>query len=398
MATAMLATALTSCDQLATAPSQSARFTEVSAGEQHSCAVSTDGAVWCWGDMRFGRLGQTQGGTCEFDVCTTPVRVMEGGGLSGLDAGGKHNCAISNRTAYCWGFNWRGQLGTGFTEIQRCEGELPCSIVPLPVALGFPIEFVSAGMRHSCAITETHDAFCWGYDRFDQLGGGGLARGDSTHDPMPVVGDHEFVDIAAGTSHTCAIDTDALAWCWGTDLEGRLGLGVIKSSAVPAPVAGDLRVWDPGRRDHLYWTDIDAGNAHTCGITVDGETYCWGIGGGGRLGDSTGISWWWPVRAEMPGRTIDISAGDTHTCAVQEDGSAWCWGINDSGQLGTGDIVWAYVPVQVVSDEHFVSISAGRSHTCALTDEGRVFCWGENEAGQVGAGNRWDHALPQQVN
>ena len=133
--------------------------------------------------------------------------------------------------------------------------------------------------------------------------------------------------IAAGYSHTCALNTDAAAVCWGSNEYGK--------TAVP---------------DGAF-TAITAGGEHSCGLRADGFALCWGDGHYGQL--------------DAPeGRYTAISAGELHTCAIKEDGGIACWGSNASNQA----------PATV--DGRFASINAGKRHTCAIKTDGYAMCWG----------------------
>ena len=389
-------------DGLPTDVAPGATFREVSAGDDHTCAVASDGGVWCWGLSLFGRIGQANHERCVDNTCPQPTRLLGGEGFRGLAAGGMHTCAVRDQRASCWGLDWQGQLGSGGTAAQRCgaaardPNSVPCSVEPALVALGFPTARVTTGSRHSCALTGEGVAWCWGHDLAGQLGD--EATRESIDVPVAVSGDHRFVDITGGTSHTCAIDDDQQAWCWGTDLEGRLGLGTVRSTAVPAPVVGERGSPDPSRHPRLYWSDLEAGTAHTCGIATDGLAFCWGLGGHGRLGSELSVnSYPFPVRVRLPGRAISITAGDSHSCAVLEGGAAYCWGRNQHGQLGTGTTANALTPVAVASGESFVQITAGGRHTCAVAADGRLFCWGAGGEGQLGTGDTADQLTPRPV-
>ena len=91
----------------------SVRLTRISVGGSHTCADGSDGKVYCWGDNFYGQHGD---GT--YGSQTTPVAAQapEGVRLSGVSAGLKHTCALSTAgPAYCWGYNKYGQLGDGRT-------------------------------------------------------------------------------------------------------------------------------------------------------------------------------------------------------------------------------------------------------------------------------------------
>lgn len=376
-------------------PEPDTTFLQVTAGDTHTCALDEQNRAWCWGEALWGRLGAVPDQSlCEDGFCTRPVSVIDGLGFQTLDAGGTHTCGVRAGTVHCWGMNWRGQLGDAGTNSEMCGDYWPaCATAPSLVGVGYEATGVTAGASHSCAVTRESGAFCWGYNVTHQLGAG--VPPDATDRPAPVVAGEQFVEITAGTAHTCAIDRDGHAWCWGGDFDGRLGQGVVQSATWPQPVTGDPLSSDPAERERLTWTDIDAGNAHTCGVSTAGIAYCWGRGGEGALGDGRGVDSTTPVQAVLPGATVQVSAGGGHSCAVQASGEAWCWGNNEAGQLGDGTSTQRLEPVRVELQEPVSMISAGERHTCAVTDQGRIYCWGEGAAGQLGTGDRNDNPLPR---
>lgn len=393
---AALCLAASACGDGPVAPNDDFRVEHVSAGAEHTCAIDSDGTGWCWGRSLLNQTGaRSDEHPCTTEAfCLAPARVWTPLELDEVSAGGTHTCTLANGSAFCWGSDWRGQLGGGRRSYQRC-GNLPCSVEPVRAALGARLVDVTAGANHSCALTAAGEAYCWGYAHFGQVGDG-VAR-DSTRLAVLVAGGHHFEQISAGTSHTCAVDADAQAWCWGADLEGRLGLGEVRSSPVPAPVTGDPTSEDPARRERLRWSAIEAGVSHTCGITVDGEVYCWGQNMYGQLGAGDERDSAVPRHAPLPGVAIDVAVGEHHTCAVTDDGAAYCWGRGLYGRLGTGNQQWHSAPHPVLLDTRLESITAGLQHTCALTEAGRVYCWGQGYYGQTAAGNRGYYSVPQPI-
>lgn len=367
------------------------RFVSVSAGDAHSCAISSAGITWCWGTEAMARLGfLSDEEPCSGDACLEPVQTFGSIGFDELSAGGGHNCGLADDVAYCWGWGWHGQIGDANTLYQRCitpdgDDPLPCTIDPVPVALGFGVVDVSAGGEHSCAVTTGRDAYCWGLNQFAQLGTGDTVI---TSTPTLVAGDLEFTSISTGVSHTCGLVADGTAWCWGSNEGGRLGDNSIGDSPVPVPVIGDMR-----------WRTIDAGHTHNCGIAVDGLAYCWGTARGGRLGNGADTVANGPVLVRLSvGPVWHLSAGDGHTCAIA--GAAhdvYCWGYGFAGQLGNNRQSERPFPDRAQVDGPFRSVSAGKLHSCAVHDDGRMFCWGANESGQLGIGSMVNQAVPHPV-
>lgn len=234
------------------------------------------------------------------------------------------------------------------------------------------IAAVSAGAGHTCALDTEGAAWCWGSDIYGQLGSG---TGFTSGVPLMVAGGHTFSEVSAGFRHSCALDSGGSAWCWGFNQFGQLG----DSSNVDRP----LPVAVPGK-----YAAISAGTTHTCaiGLGSGGVTWCWGggtlLGNGGNAGSSIPV----PVIAV---EFSAISAGRSHTCGLQVGTDlAWCWGGNNfHGQLGLDPAVTnPWMPVAVENAGAFTAIAAGEEHSCALGRQsgGVAWCWGNNSDGQLG--------------
>lgn len=312
-----------------------------------------------------------------------------------VDAGGKeaiggglgtgHSCGVTVANhAYCWGRNNDGQLGNGTTT---------SSMIPVPVDdLGF-LEFsgVMVGGETSCAVTTTNDAYCWGSDGRGALGDSNA--GNSTV-PVAVEGGHSFTRVATSGSHSCGITTGGDAYCWGDNLRGKLGDGTTNDSQTPVQVSGSYT-----------WTDITTGgpgggqNAHTCGVTDTGDAYCWGFGSAGQRGDgTTNRDQTVPALVQGGLAFTQVSAGESHTCGVTQSKEIYCWGRNYESQLGNGTTdAGDTSPVKVASTASFVQVNAGQVHTCALTDGSAAYCWGTNLAGGLGDGTTTNRTSPVAV-
>ena len=231
---------------------------------------------------------------------------------------------------------------------------------------------VSAGDSHSCAINQDGVAFCWGLGSSGQLGNGFLINRST---PFPVAGGHTFATIAAAETHSCGLTTTGQAYCWGLNNVGQLGDGTTTSQASPTLVAGGLT-----------FTSIAVGAFHTCALTASGDAYCWGFSTSGALGNgATGVRTS-PVAVSGGHSFVSLTAGRSHTCGITTSGETYCWGLNSSGQLGDGTTGNRLSPSLVIGGLTFASISAGDSHTCALTVSGSAYCWGSAD-GRLGIGD-----------
>ncbi len=303
-------------------------FTQVSGGGTHTCALTEDRDVYCWGGNGFGQLGTDAAPAVE----PNPVRVFTDVKFLSVEVGGAHTCGVTSLgIAYCWGLPGDGQIGTGLTGNQPWP-------TPDSVRGGHEFRELSAGDSHTCGATPGGKAYCWGAGAFGELGHG---QTSSSPTPVEVSGDHLFFKISAGYEHTCALNIDGDAFCWGAGGDGRLGNGGVSSSNVPVAVVGGIQ-----------FSSISAGGAHTCGITGTGAAYCWGRNDGGQLGDGTLVSRLVPTPVVGGLEFEVVSAGTgpvvTVTCGLATDGLLYCWGDGLGGQLGNGESERASVPTPVL--------------------------------------------------
>jgi alpha-tubulin suppressor-like RCC1 family protein len=305
---------------------------------------------------------------------------------------------------------------------------------------------VAAGRHHSCAVTYTDldavydstvgvalrpggEAFCWGDGPDGALGTGGF----NEPEPVGVLSDSRFFDIAAGGGHTCALDFKQFVFCWGGNERGQLGTGNVLDQFAPRQMALGIP-----------FQEVSLGESFSCGVpTSFGSDFsiisstCWGSNVEGQLGCDDGSPG--PCQdlgpedkgdLDIPSEDVKsaggdiffetLSAGGYHACGIEsQTGLAWCWGDNSYGQLGVtgladcealrdGDTQVTLFPCSRLAIAvqgpvggaalDFVSIAAGEEFTCARTTEGgQIYCWGRNESGQLGDGSVVDSDAPVQV-
>jgi len=402
-------------------------------GSAHTCVLTGQNQVRCWGDNSFGQLGYGNA----IDVGDAPTRLPFSAGdvpLSAVDpmthlpfdpvqqlvAGHNHTCALlASGLIYCWGDNQFGQLGYNRTD-RLGDGEPVTSFGY--VTLGDLATRIAAGGDHTCAILQSGTLRCWGRNNFGQLGRGNTAN----------IGDNETVfsagdvdlgagvmvkDLALGDSHTCALLATGAVRCWGRNDFGQLGYGNTNNLGDNEPINNLSNVSLTGAVRKLV-----AGVTHTCALTFNGTLRCWGHGPEGELGQivpgmstfnnigqvtangANGINWG-DQAGELPSalpsdintgaQVTDVAAGDFHTCALSSDGKLKCWGFGSSGQLGYGDTANQLTPPAAGVNLDGVTayrLSAGAAHTCALRSNGTARCWGAGADGRLGRGSTTNSA------
>ena len=192
--------------------------------------------------------------------------------------------------------------------------------------------------------------------------------------------------VSAGGSHTCAISTESGTYCWGFNGSGQLGaVGVAsQGDSIPALVAGGLA-----------FVAITSGQSHTCGLLASGAAYCWGFNGSGQLGNNTTAAAAAPVAVSSGLVFAMIDAGSNLTCGVTTasgtaaiDRQVYCWGSGGSGELGNAANANSSLPVRVAeplqTTTRAVSVAVGGNHACAVAVNSVAYCWGNNGFGQLG--------------
>ena len=181
------------------------KVTQVRSGT-HTCAVSADHHVFCWGNNDFGQLGD--GSTVPR---VTPLEVPNLGDVSMVTVGAGFTCAMTTAgTALCWGANDAGQLGRGGTQDPNPNDPKPFAASPGPVVGLPPIVSLSAGFNTACAVGRDHNTYCWG---INHLIDGSAAWPWGT--PALVQGFEGAEEIAIGDFHMCALKLDHTVWCGG---------------------------------------------------------------------------------------------------------------------------------------------------------------------------------------
>ncbi|OFW83506.1 MAG: hypothetical protein A2018_03435 [Alphaproteobacteria bacterium GWF2_58_20] len=269
-------------------------FVDVASYYEHVCALASDHSLWCWGFNQYGQLGT--GSTTSTKVPVT-VSGMDSG-VTSVDAGYDHTCAIKDGGVWCWGENTYGQLGNNSTTMSN---------VPVQVSgMESSVSMIAAGGRQTCAIKTDGSIWCWGNASSGYLGTG------STSDvlvPQPLtVQPGNAQSIYNGEYTFCVKTQDRRLWCWGGNGYGQFGNGVTGSSKTPVLVAGGMTV--------SQWTE---GRYHLCARKEDGSAWCWGYNSKGRLGNGNTTHQSSPVQVtDMASGVLNIVAGFSHTCAITQ--------------------------------------------------------------------------------
>lgn len=359
------------CDLL-TGPTEH-RFQDLVAGGSHNCARSVSGQWFCWGEAQVDRAGVGADG----GDWTRPRPLSEDPGLVTVSAGEVSTCGLTAAgRVYCWGRNHNGSLGLGFLGGER---ESP---TPVETELRFDELANTSTPTHFCGLADGR-SYCWGNNFRRQLGAGILA--DYHPFVEPVLGGHRFELISTEVASTCALNDEGDVYCWGALVPGRendlnepalvaeaMGFDTLVSAngvrcGLRSHVAychginttGALGTGDTLPREGFVavagghsFRSLTAGRIHLCGITPEDAAYCWGPGIYGRLGNGSEEDALVPVRVAGDQRWAMLAAGGEHTCGLTVAGEVYCWGRGLWGQLGNGSTEDHFVPTKIAIPVH----------------------------------------------
>ena len=363
----------------------------IAAGDAHSCALTSGGAVMCWGSNDRGQLGD---GTTTDSSTPRPATGLSSGAIR-IEAGIENSCAITSAgQALCWGNNQTYGAGS-ITVDANADGEFDPVLVPTQV-LGLSSGVVaitingertstSASTVHGCALLQYGDLKCWGSNGNGQLG---ITTAGPEATPMVVPLTSRVTAVSAGALHTCAILESSAVTCWGANGNGQLATGATTSLATGTlhPVSGASS----------GIVQISAGRYTTCAVTTSGGLLCWGDNIYGLIEPTvfrTSVTT--PVVPHSLTSGIEaISLSEYSTCALFVSGDLRCWGANSNGQTGDGYQVRTISPVAVHSGvgnatplTGVQSVGSSRWSNCAITTSGGLKCWGNNSSGELGDGS-----------
>jgi len=314
----------------------------ISTSYYSTCAITSDDQVYCWGRNNYGQLGNNS----NVDS-TTPVAVDRTGlfinkTIKSISAGGFSACAIaSDDKAYCWGKSDHGELGNG----NNVSSYVPVAVKTTGVLSGKDIKMISSGLTSSCVIASDDKAYCWGYNYNGEIGDGTTSIRTS---PVAVSGNggallfKTIKTISLGDNVACATTSDSQTYCWGNDVHGQIGDGDTSGLKKVNPTLIDSSGVLVGKTIMSVSADQT-----TCAIASDDKLYCWGSSLGNGLSSDSFSPVAIDLTGALSGKTIkSISAGFSFACAIASDDKIYCWGLSDNGKLGN-DVSQSLVPMLV---------------------------------------------------
>jgi alpha-tubulin suppressor-like RCC1 family protein len=351
-------------------------------------------SAYSWGWNAYGQLG-----TGSFTSSSVPVPVANGAIPAGVTItqsamGGYNTVALgSDGNLYTWGYGGVGELGNGATN----SSNVPVAVSAGAIPAGTTFKQVAAGAYNDIALTTTGTVYSWGYGPYGGLGNGttGMAL---TPVAVTLPAGTTVTQIAAGADENLALTSTGQVLAWGYNGDGELGNGTRTNASVPTPVsAGAMPAG-------TVITQIASGGYDGMALSQAGAVYTWGYNSNGQLGNGTTVSSLTPVAmsagAIPAGSTItQIAGGGLHSLVLTSTGNVYTFGSNSNGQLGNGTTTDSSVPVAVSAGAMpagttISKIAGGFVHSAALSSTGNVYTWGDNAYGELGNGLSANSSVP----
>lgn len=386
----------------------------VCSGRRHSCALSTDGRVRCWGGNAFGQLGYgdvVQRGDNANEMGSNLPYVDIGTGLTGvaIACGHFHTCVRLSGTENqikCWGKNDFGQLGYGDTNNRGDQpNEMGDNLPTVVVGGNRFVNQVVAGEDFTCARTDTNNIKCWGLNDVGQLG---IESTTNLLEPaaagVELDAANSVAQVSAGRNHVCVRLDSGRAKCWGSNGFGQLGYGDTDGRGDgPNEMGSNLDLISLGANHQV--TQIQAGDGVSCARLADNDVKCWGFNSVGQLGIPTdALNTNIGDEANEMGSNLGaidfgnsaanvqwIGLGIEITCIYFVDGRLKCFG--NIGEASPPNDNNAYIDMGANTEVESLRLS--HETACVVLAQGStsgfgVKCFGSNTHGQLGQGDTND--------
>jgi alpha-tubulin suppressor-like RCC1 family protein len=390
-------------------------------GENHACALHRDEkTVYCWGDNRYGQLGNTS-------VRGLPEQVALGSnnltlkGVRELAVGPDRTCIISSRDeVFCWGNGAHGLLGS-----ERVSSPYPVRALDANGEMLGAASMIAIGNDHSCIIDTNQRMYCFGLNEFGQLGSKNIAGQVIHSDLRPVT---KVTAIDTYGMRTCMVyGPDQSVACFGDKEIDNVNQKNEINSFVPEEMK-------KGMVPYHGAMGVSVGKGHICVITSGQQVECLGEGGKGQLGGGETQAVKYALVQDDKGQPLkdiwQVKSREDWNCALkQETGAVWCWGEWNSDRWLTAkqilvngrpsaDFIQITMNLDQICGVHGVernvfctvngeksadkldfkqvfdaenkplkkvlAITSGLHHSCALDEDGKTYCWGSNSMGQLG--------------
>ncbi|WP_374075701.1 RCC1 domain-containing protein [Bdellovibrio bacteriovorus] len=382
-------------------------FKDVKLSGDRACAITSDDKLYCWGGtykaphykaegLSIQKVVMSEAGSCAMTldnkwVCWEPISMGPSSNkVSYLSksysltpvAVETNVDKILNQRCYrkisgaekCWG---APETHFNFTKGRNIATEKP--VLLKNTAFNFDTSI------YGCQINDTGNMECWGTALDGQVGIGLTSAYSKFNHPLLIDRGVIYTKVASSPNRfNCGVTNDGKMKCWGYNSNGQLGSGNYTVANTPLHV--DTAV---------TYADVAVAQYTTCGLTVAGKIRCWGFNGSGAVGVNSTTTYFTSAQ-ELTGTYKKVFAANSsyHICAIDDVDKLMCWGFNTSSQVKSGAGSSVRAPVDVMPGTTFKTATVGLTHTCAISMADQLYCWGENFDGQLGDGSQTNRTAP----
>uniref|UniRef100_A0A2I3SEB6 Probable E3 ubiquitin-protein ligase HERC4 n=2 Tax=Pan TaxID=9596 RepID=A0A2I3SEB6_PANTR len=336
----------------------------------------------CWGNASFGQLGL---GGIDEEIVLEPRKsdFFINKRVRDVGCGLRHTVfVLDDGTVYTCGCNDLGQLG------HEKSRKKPEQVVALDAQ---NIVAVSCGEAHTLALNDKGQVYAWGLDSDGQLGLVGSEECIRVPRNIKSLSDIQIVQVACGYYHSLALSKASEVFCWGQNKYGQLGLGTdCKKQTSPQLLKSLLGI---------PFMQVAAGGAHSFVLTLSGAIFGWGRNKFGQLGLNDENDRYVPnlLKSLRSQKIVYICCGEDHTAALTKEGGVFTFGAGGYGQLGHNSTSHEINPRKVfeLMGSIVTQIACGRQHTSAFVpSSGRIYSFGLGGNGQLGTGSTSNRKSP----
>uniref|UniRef100_A0A2I3HH27 Probable E3 ubiquitin-protein ligase HERC4 n=1 Tax=Nomascus leucogenys TaxID=61853 RepID=A0A2I3HH27_NOMLE len=336
----------------------------------------------CWGNASFGQLGL---GGIDEEIVLEPRKsdFFINKKVRDVGCGLRHTVfVLDDGTVYTCGCNDLGQLG------HEKSRKKPEQVVALDAQ---NIVAVSCGEAHTLALNDKGQVYAWGLDSDGQLGLLGSEECIRVPRNIKSLSDIQIVQVACGYYHSLALSKASEVFCWGQNKYGQLGLGTdCKKQTSPQLLKSLVGI---------PFMQVAAGGAHSFVLTLSGAIFGWGRNKFGQLGLNDENDRYVPnlLKSLRSQKIVYICCGEDHTAALTKEGGVFTFGAGGYGQLGHNSTSHEINPRKVfeLMGSIVTQIACGRQHTSAFVpSSGRIYSFGLGGNGQLGTGSTSNRKSP----
>jgi alpha-tubulin suppressor-like RCC1 family protein len=325
----------------------------LSAGQQSTVGIKTDGTLWQFGDT-------FSGGSYNL----IPTQIGTANNWKSVSVGNIFCLAIkTDGTLWGWGITAEGQFGNGTTVIYLAT--------PTQIGTANDWQKIFCSSYASFAIKTNGTLWSSGKDIAEILGNG-LANGNqNTFIQVGIDTNWSSISCSGNTASVQALKTNGERWAWGDNSIGTLGDGTIVNKSVPTHIGTDL------------WKSVSTEGGSICsGVKTNGTLWIWG-GNTSSPFNQVGTANDWET----------ITCGRYSRFATKTNGDLLTWGTNNYGQLGNGTTASNYIAPAFLTNNTWQIIAPGFDHVIVQNASG-TYSWGLNDKGQLGDGTTVNKYVP----